>query len=76
METPVRDPESAPLLTVPEIAARLSLSVSHTYNLLKAGRIPGFRIGSCWRVERAELDDWLAQLSRTGTSNGHGGDRG
>ncbi len=49
------------VLTVPELAAYLRLSLATTYIYLRDGTIPvGERIGRRWIVPRARLDAWLS----------------
>lgn len=55
---------TTPLLTVPEVAQRLHISVSQTYSLLQQGTIPGFRIGKAWRIDRGVFAAWLEALAR------------
>jgi excisionase family DNA binding protein len=43
------------VMTVKDVAKYLKLSVITVYKLLKEGKIPGFRIGSSWRVNKNDL---------------------
>ena len=43
-------------LTVPEVAKMLRMSRQTIYNMVKAGGIPHFRVGSKVRFNRADLD--------------------
>ncbi len=50
------------LLTVPEVADRLRLSIFTVRELLKDGRLKGFRLGgtkSGWRVSEADLQRFI-----------------
>ena len=47
--------ESTNILTVKEVAAYLKLSVITVYKLLKEGNLPGFKVGSSWRVNKEDL---------------------
>jgi excisionase family DNA binding protein len=49
------------MLTVTELADYLKISRSMIYRLLKRGEIPGFKIGSDWRFNLDEIDQWLAK---------------
>jgi excisionase family DNA binding protein len=52
-----------PVLTLSELAARLSVSVQTLYDLRSKGRGPrGFRIGCELRFRQSEVDAWLARL--------------
>jgi len=47
--------ESTNILTVKEVAAYFKLSVITVYKLLKEGNLPGFKVGSSWRVNKEDL---------------------
>ncbi len=47
------------LLTVEEAAAHLRVNPQTVYRLLRAGKLPGVRVGRQWRVRRADLDAYL-----------------
>ena len=47
--------ESTNILTVKEVAAYFKLSVITVYKLLKEGSLPGFKVGSSWRVNKEDL---------------------
>lgn len=54
-------PSPNDLLTPPEVAARLRISVRRTYELLADGTVRTVRVGErLLRVRRGELDDWIA----------------
>jgi excisionase family DNA binding protein len=46
------------VLTVAELAEYLRVSRSMIYRLLKARKIPAFKIGSDWRFNREHIDEW------------------
>ena len=49
------------LLTIPEVARRLSIPPSHAYELARRGELPTVRVGRKYvRVPRASLEKWLA----------------
>jgi len=50
---------------VPEAARRLGRSVGTTYELLRAGEIPAFRLGSRWTIPRSTFDAWLNSRAKT-----------
>jgi excisionase family DNA binding protein len=54
-------------LTVRELADYLRVSRRKAYELVAAGEVPSFRVGSSLRIPRAELD---AQLSASAHSKG------
>jgi len=59
------------IMTVSSLADYLHCHTTTVYRLLRQGKIPGFRIGSDWRFERAEIDKWIAKGggSATGLKN-------
>lgn len=50
-------------LTVDEVAAILKLSPITVYRELTGRRLPGFKVGNQWRVNREILDEWMAEQS-------------
>ena len=46
-------------MTVQDVAARLNLSDSTVYAMMRKGEIPAVKIGSQWRVDPARLDSWI-----------------
>ncbi len=48
-------------LTVKQVAEYLQLSTSKIYGLVKDGVIPASSIGSQWRFDKSEIDEWLKQ---------------
>ena len=50
------------MLTVKEVAERLSISRSLAYRMVQSGEIPSYRIGTCRRINEQEL---MAYLERT-----------
>ncbi len=54
------------MLTVRETAARLSLSVTKTYELLREGGLPHYRIGGAIRIAESDLTAFLATCRREG----------
>jgi excisionase family DNA binding protein len=49
--------------TSAEVALLLRLNVQVVQRKLQVGEIPGYRIGKEWRVERAQLLEWLERYS-------------
>ncbi len=50
------------VMKVEEVAQYLK--VRPLYKLLKAHKIPAFRIGSDWRFNREHIDAWMADLQK------------
>lgn len=46
------------ILTVKEVAAYLKIHPSTLYRLLKAKRLPAFKMGSDWRFNLSQIDKW------------------
>ena len=52
-------PREHPLMTCEEAGAYLRLHPRTVGRLLKAGKLPGVKVGSQWRVRRTDLDAYL-----------------
>jgi excisionase family DNA binding protein len=63
MLTTTEQPE---LLTVPELAAYLRVSLRTAYKLAATGAVPGAKVGGQWRIPRAELDRRLEKTPERG----------
>ena len=46
------------VMTLAEVADYLRCHPSTIYRLMKAGDLPGFKVGSDWRFNRASIDQW------------------
>jgi len=51
--------QTAPVMTVEDLAVYLQVHPSTLYRLLKGGAIPAFKIGSDWRFNRETIDGWM-----------------
>lgn len=49
------------ILTIAEVADRLSMHPVTVYRLAKEGRLPFFRIGRMLRFDADELDQWVRE---------------
>lgn len=59
---PAMGPDTAPILTVDELADLLRLNRKTVYDAIKAGEIPGVRrIGTRYRISRSAVLSWLAE---------------
>lgn len=47
------------VLSVQEVAVRLQISESMTYQLLRNGIIKGFKIGSVWKIPSESLHQFI-----------------
>jgi excisionase family DNA binding protein len=52
-------------LTVEETAKRLKLSIFTLRDYLRAGKVPGIKVGRHWRVPESALTEMGAQANRT-----------
>lgn len=57
------DIEKSGVLTPPEVAAEMRVSVDTVLRLLRNGRLHGYKFGKQWRIPRGELDTYLAESS-------------
>ncbi len=48
------------VLTLKEVSQMLHVHPTTLYRMIKAGKIPAFRVGSDWRFRRDELERWAA----------------
>ena len=46
------------VITVGELAVYLRCHQSTIYRLLRAGKLPAFKVGSDWRFNRDQIDKW------------------
>ncbi len=49
------------LMTLPEVARYLRLSVQTLYKMVQQGRIPALKAGARWRFRMAEVDAWMRE---------------
>lgn len=52
-------------LSVRETAEVLNMHFMSVYKLVQSGQLPALKIGSRWKIDRGELDEWIAR--RRGT---------
>lgn len=50
------------LLTVKEVAKLLRIHRPKVYDLIKAGTIEGFKLGSDWRVKRESIEKLIGEI--------------
>jgi excisionase family DNA binding protein len=52
------------IFTIKELSEHLRVHPTTIYRLLRQGRLPGFRVGSNWRFNRAAIEQWeVAQVA-------------
>ena len=54
----------ARMMSLEEAAERLWVSYTTAYRLVRRGELPAAKIGKQWRIERAKLEDWIAERYR------------
>jgi excisionase family DNA binding protein len=62
-----RDLESGPFgakLVAVEVAKHLKVHPSTVYKMAKRGELPGFKIGSDWRFDSAQIAAWMRSRMR------------
>ncbi len=57
-------------LTLDELVKYLKLSRTKLYQMAQQDEIPAFKIGSQWRFNRKEIDDWMTSQRLSGVSQG------
>lgn len=61
------------LLTVKEVAKLLRIHRPKVYDLIKAGTIEGFKLGSDWRVKRESIEKLIGDIPEDFFSGSKGG---
>ena len=51
------------IITVKELANYLKIAEKTAYRLVLDKKIPGFKVGSTWRLRRKEIDEWIENQS-------------
>lgn len=52
------------VMTTKEVADYLRVHTSTVYKLLRRRIVPAFRIGSDWRFNKSQIDQWIADLTK------------
>ena len=52
------------VLNLSEVATYLHVHRSTAYRMVQSGELPGFKIGSDWRFNLEEIDNWRLSRSR------------
>jgi excisionase family DNA binding protein len=53
------------IMTVSEVAAYLHVHPTTVYKMMKRKELPGFRIGSDWRFNRADILGWIKEKQKS-----------
>ena len=54
------------ILTTDEVMDYLMIGRNTIYELLKNGKLKGFKIGSCWKIPKAAVDEYIMAESGLG----------
>jgi PTS system nitrogen regulatory IIA component len=46
-------------LTIDELAQYLKMGRTKLYTMAQQGKVPGNKVGSQWRFDREEIDQWI-----------------
>lgn len=65
--------EMSEWLTVKQLARHLQLSEAKIYAMARAHELPASRVGSQWRFDQAEIDEWLRRQHRAENTHGEAG---
>lgn len=69
--------EEEEIFTIKELSEHLRVHPTTIYRLLRQGRLPGFRVGSNWRFNRAVIEQWeKLQVSESRAPTGRGRHKG
>ena len=52
------------VLSVSEVAEYLGVWKNRVYELLNAGKLKGFRMGSTWKISRMALENYILNASQ------------
>ena len=53
---------STDMVSVSTIATRLDIAKKTVINLIHAGELPAFRVGSMFRISEADFEDYLERI--------------
>ncbi len=57
------------LLTLEQVAERLAVSRKMVFDWVRAGKIPGVKLGRLWRVKQSALDEFINSLETVGPND-------
>jgi excisionase family DNA binding protein len=55
---------SREIMTADEVAEYLRMNRTMIYRLLKRKELPGFKIGTDFRLRRADIDEWIVKKEK------------
>jgi excisionase family DNA binding protein len=53
------------MMTADEVAEYLQVNRTRIYRLLKRKELPGFKVGTDFRLRRVDVDDWIVKKEQT-----------
>ncbi|MBN8210583.1 helix-turn-helix domain-containing protein [Bacillus sp. NTK071] len=56
------DSEHHDIMTISQVAKYFQISEMTTYKLVQEGKIPAFKIGSHWRIQKSDLTELIQKL--------------
>lgn len=59
-------------MTMEELVESLMMSKTKLYEMMRDGRMPGFKVGRHWRFDRDEVDAWIKGKWKKGGDEGRG----
>ncbi|MBF0707946.1 excisionase family DNA-binding protein [Bacillus hwajinpoensis] len=57
-----QDNEHHDIMTISQVAKYFQISEMTTYKLVQDGKIPAFKIGSHWRIQKSDLTELIKKL--------------
>jgi len=57
--------EEGEIMTANEVAEYLSVDRTRIYRLLKRKELPGFKVGTDFRLRRVDVDEWIMKKEQT-----------
>ncbi|MGA9289794.1 MAG: helix-turn-helix domain-containing protein [Anaerobacillus sp.] len=57
-----QDSEHHDIMTISQVAKYFQISEMTTYKLVQDGKIPAFKIGSHWRIQKSDLTELIKKL--------------
>ena len=56
------------VMTISDVATFLKVNEKTIYRLVKAGRIPAFKVAGTWRFKKTDIDAWIEEQKPTALS--------
>jgi excisionase family DNA binding protein len=62
-------PMPTEVMTISDVATFLKVNEKTIYRLVKAGRIPAFKVAGAWRFKKADIDEWIEEQKPAAQTN-------